>query len=320
MSLFLKVKEDFPIIRAQKSSLEVKRKGVAPHSVALCRPLPRTPRGQVQALLSLCAAPAMEEAHALAQPQQGLFQRLLEHTRPSSRKEQRRSWSEGQPRWWGRAEAAAAGPCEWGPLQPPRVPSGPHALQCRASARGGRLRRWPQSSAHHPAAALVFCGGLSFSKSTPGCGAPRRHPLSLSPLSQQQSPSGTCSPNPSFLTLPCAHWRTPISGWGAPGCGLDHLCGFPSVLPASAWLLRSPWSPQASLQPQLMALLVRGFPRYETLFQLSLSTKDAAPFCFLSSFSFLFSFILSDYTGICLAPPVSQVPYLRSSARIQQVL
>ena len=159
----------------------------------------------------------------------------------------------GQRQWWqGRVSGV-----HWSPL----------------SARGGWgqcvrrecwcavLQRWPQSTAHHSAVVLVFCGGLSFSKSIPGCGAPRCHPLRLFPRSQQQSPSQTCS-----SLCPCSHWRTPISGWGAQGCGLGHLCGFPSVLPTSDWVLLSPSSPQAFLQSQLMALLVRGFPRCGALF------------------------------------------------------
>ena len=66
-----------------------------------------------------------------------------------------------------------------------------------------------------------------------------------------------------LLTLPLCISGTP---WGVQGFGPGHLCGFPSVLPASAWLLLSSSSPQAFLQSQLTALLVRGFPRCETLF------------------------------------------------------
>lgn len=102
---------------------------------------------------------------------QGLFQRLLKHMSPSSRKEQKRNWSEQPPRWWGRAEAAVAEACEWGPLEPLWVP-----MEAGASAWGGRLQRWPQSTACL-SVVLVFCGGLSFSKSIPGCRAPRCHPL-----------------------------------------------------------------------------------------------------------------------------------------------
>lgn len=144
---------------------------------------------------------------------------------PSSRKEQRCNWSEQPPRWWGRAEAAVAGACEWGPLEPLWVP-----VEARASAWGGRLRWWPQSTAHHSAVVLVFCGGLSFSKSIPGCRAPRCHPLRLFPHSQQQSPSQTCS-----SPCPCAHWQTPISGtpWGVQGFGTSVWV---SLCPACQWL------------------------------------------------------------------------------------
>lgn len=110
------------------------------------------------------------------------------------------------------------------------------------SAHGGRgqclrrecwcavLRRWPQSTAHHSAVVLVFCGGLSFSKSIPDCGAPRCHPLRLFPYSQQQSSSRTCS-----SLCPCTHWRTTHLRLGCAGLWPGPSM-WVSFCPACQWL------------------------------------------------------------------------------------
>ena len=68
-----------------------------------------------------------------------------------------------------------------------------------------------------------------------------------SPQAVSSQPTAVPSPDPLFIPhllapSPRAHQQTPVSGWGAQGCGMNNLCRSQSVLPATDLLLGSPLS------------------------------------------------------------------------------
>lgn len=86
----------------------------------------------------------------------------------------------------------------------------------------------------------------------------------ISPLSQSVLQTLHSSISPS------QHWWLPISGWGAQGCGMNHLCRSHSILPSTDRSFHSPLTaPYALLLPQLTYPSVRKLPRYRNFTTLS---------------------------------------------------
>ena len=171
--------------------------------------------------------------------------------------------------------------------------------------------------AHHSTKALHFCGSLGFlhkhsrlqSSSLPSPQAVSLQPTAVPSLGLLSKPH---VPAP----RPCAHQRTPISGWGSQGCGTDHLCRSHSVLPATDQLLHSPpTAAEAPILSQLMSPLERVFPRCGNLSSPSAPSHQGRRSCPTSSpLPFPFFFPLS-----CLVMQGSfRCP--RSSAGVQAVL
>ena len=133
----------------------------------------------------------------------------------------------------------------------------------------------------------------------------------ISPLSQSVLQTLHSSISPS------QHWWLPISGWGAQGCGMNHLCRSHSILPSTDRSFHSPLTaPYALLLPQLTSPSVRKLPRYRNspLFQLPLIGARVPP-CFLST-SFPFIFHPTQLHGDLSCPFLC----LRSSAHVMLVL